>query len=536
MNSVRPSPRRPVLVAVLGAALPVLATAVLLAWGPGCDPDGEGAARPQPEAAQGASGPALASEPVAGTPTTAAPVAGAPEPDAEAAEAAEAAEVAEAAEAAPPPPTGFRVSARTSIVYAATRYGSEMRGRIDPNTPFAIYGLVKGTGCSGEGWARAGHRDGDGFVCLKAAEPIEAAPPVLPPVPEGLVVPYLYAKPRADRKGVLLAEVPRYKSVSALLGGREPVDFLEPNRQYAFVELKTLPGHGKVYIDADEQVVPAKDMKAEQPSEFGGRALAEQPVTEGRRAAWAISREAVLRGEPKLSAPVLGQLDFHQPLEVLPELLQGRGGRWLTIPDGLGAGVPAYVEAAKVRWFEPGPALAGVAEGETWIDVDLQQQMLAVMRGGAPIFVTLISSGTGAKKNTSTPRGIYRIRNKLALGAMRNRPEDASESPYHVEAVPWVQYFYRRFALHGAYWHDGFGHRKSHGCVNLAPKDARYVYELTTPNVPPAWMSSYEHNGEPGSVVRVRKGQDVGEDRRTINDVEQDQAPEGDAVLADRRG
>ena len=99
-----------------------------------------------------------------------------------------------------------------------------------------------------------------------------------------------------------------------------------------------------------------------------------------------------------------------------------------------------------------------------------------------------------------------------------------------------MQYFYRRFALHGAYWHDGFGHRKSHGCVNLAPKDARYVYELTTPNVPPAWMSSYEHNGEPGSVVRVRKGQDVGEDRRTINDVEQDQAPEGDAVLADRRG
>jgi hypothetical protein len=446
---------------------------------------------------------------------------------------------AELAEAGPPPPTGIRVSARTSIVYAATRYGSEMRGRIDPNTPFAIYGLVQGTGCSGEGWARAGHRDGDGFVCLKAASPLEAPPsaaPVMPPVPEGLVVPYLYAKPRADRKGALLAEVPRYKSVAALLGGREPVDYLEPNRQYAFVELKTVPGHGKVYIDVDGQAVPAQDMKAEQPSEFAGRNLAEQPVGEGRRAAWAISREAVLRGEPKLAAPVLGQLTWHQSIEVLPEVTQGRGGRWLTIPDGLGAGVPAYVEASKVRWFEPGPALAGVAEGETWIDVDLQQQMLAVMRGDAPIFVTLISSGTGAKPNTSTPRGIYRIRNKLALGAMRNRPEDATESPYHVEGVPWVQYFYRRFALHGAYWHNGFGHRKSHGCVNLAPSDARYVYSLTTPNVPPGWMSSYEHNGELGSVVRVRKGQDVGEDRRTINDVEQDGAPpEGDAVVADRR-
>jgi len=186
-----------------------------------------------------------------------------------------------------------------------------------------------------------------------------------------------------------------------------------------------------------------------------------------------------------------------------------------------------------VRWFEPGPTLSNVGDGETWIDVDLGQQILAVMQGQQPTFITLISSGTGAKPNTTTPRGIYRIRNKMAFGAMRNRPEDAAETPYHVEAVPWVQYFYRRFALHGAYWHNGFGHRKSHGCVNLAPRDARYVYGLTTPNVPPGWMSSYEHAGEIGSVVRVRKGQEVGEDRRQINDVEQDKVAAADAVLAD---
>lgn len=526
MNTPRLStPFRPLLAAAFGGAVPVLATAALLGWGPGCDPGGQ-APRDLPGRATGPV-PVIAVE--SGV-EAAAPGEASPEPAAPA----EAIEP-EPAEPEPPAPTGLRISPRTTIVYSAARYGSDMRGRIDPNTPFAIYDLVKGPGCSGEGWARAGHRDGDGFVCLKAASPTEAAPSVQPPVPEGLVVPYLYAKPRADRKGKLLAEVPRYKNMAALLGGREPVDFLEPNRQYAFVELKTQPGHGKVYIDADEQVVPAQDMRAEQPSEFSGRVLAEQPVTEGRRAAWCISREGFLRGEPKAKAPVLGQLAWHQAIEVLPEVTSGRGGRWLTIPDGLGAGVPAYIEAGKVRWFEPGPALAGVAEGEIWIDVDLQQQMLAVMQGDAPIFVTLVSSGTGAKPNTSTPRGIYRIRNKLAFGAMRNRPEDATESPYHVEAVPWVQYFYRRFALHGAYWHNGFGHRKSHGCVNLAPKDARYVYGLTTPNVPGGWMSSYEHAGEQGSVVRVRKGMDVGEDRRTINDVEQDKPAEGDAVLADRR-
>jgi len=432
-----------------------------------------------------------------------------------------------------PAPSGLRVSSRTTIVYAATRYGSDMRGRIDRGAPFAIYGLVKGTGCDGEGWARAGHREGDGYVCLKSASATEAAPQQLPLVPEGQVVPFIYAKPKADRKGKLLAEVPRWRTRHALSGGREPESYLEENRQYAFADLRPLGGHGKIYEDADEQVVLARDMRAEQPSDFHGRVLADTPVPDGRMAAWVISREAEMRAEPKLKAPVAAAPAFHQQLAALAEIQQVGRRRWLVVPDGLGPGVPGYIETTMVRWFEPGPTLSNVGDGETWIDVDLGQQILAVMQGQQPTFITLISSGTGAKPNTTTPRGIYRIRNKMAFGAMRNRPEDAAETPYHVEAVPWVQYFYRRFALHGAYWHNGFGHRKSHGCVNLAPKDARYVYGLTTPNVPPGWMSSYEHAGEIGSVVRVRKGQEVGEDRRQINDVEQDKVAAADAVLAD---
>jgi lipoprotein-anchoring transpeptidase ErfK/SrfK len=32
-------------------------------------------------------------------------------------------------------------------------------------------------------------------------------------------------------------------------------------------------------------------------------------------------------------------------------------------------------------------------------------------------------------------------------------------------------YFYQGYGLHGAPWHNNFGHRMSHGCVNL-PLDA----------------------------------------------------------------
>ena len=74
--------------------------------------------------------------------------------------------------------------------------------------------------------------------------------------------------------------------------------------------------------------------------------------------------------------------------------------------------------------------------------------------------------------------------------------------------MPWTMYFHEDFALHGAYWHDGFGRARSHGCVNLAPADAKTLYEWAEPRVPPGWSVAYadEREGRPGSVVRVRRG------------------------------
>jgi len=58
---------------------------------------------------------------------------------------------------------------------------------------------------------------------------------------------------------------------------------------------------------------------------------------------------------------------------------------------------------------------------------------------------------------------------------------------FELRDVPWIQYFASGYALHGAYWHDVFGIPRSHGCVNLAPIDARYVFMWTDPPVPDGW-------------------------------------------------
>src|SRR4029077_15506633 len=63
-------------------------------------------------------------------------------------------------------------------------------------------------------------------------------------------------------------------------------------------------------------------------------------------------------------------------------------------------------------------------------------------------------------------------------------------------------------ALHAAYWHDGFGHARSHGCVNLAPRDARWLYFWSDPQVPPGWTMTAGVVESPGSIVRIRSAAD----------------------------
>jgi hypothetical protein len=70
--------------------------------------------------------------------------------------------------------------------------------------------------------------------------------------------------------------------------------------------------------------------------------------------------------------------------------------------------------------------------------------------------------------------------------------------------VPWVQYFSEGVALHAAFWHDEFGRARSHGCVNLSPRDAQRIFALTEPALPPGWDAILPTASAPGTVVRVR--------------------------------
>jgi lipoprotein-anchoring transpeptidase ErfK/SrfK len=113
---------------------------------------------------------------------------------------------------------------------------------------------------------------------------------------------------------------------------------------------------------------------------------------------------------------------------------------------------------------------ASTSAGEKHIYVDLSTQRLYAMQGDTPVMETFISSG----KWDPTPVGNFHIWEKLVATRMAGGEGDEA---YDLPNVPWVMYFYQDYGLHGAYWHNNFGHAMSHGCVNMRTVDAHAIYD-----------------------------------------------------------
>ena len=150
---------------------------------------------------------------------------------------------------------------------------------------------------------------------------------------------------------------------------------------------------------------------------------------------------------------------------------------------------------------------ADLRAGDKWIDVDLTRQALVAFEGTRPVFATLVSSGRrnpqDKEKDFPTPTGSYRIREKHVTTTMDG--DVASDGPYSIEDVPWVMYFQGSYALHAAFWHDSFGRMRSHGCVNMAPEDARTLFAWSDPPLPQGWHGVFSRDESSGTRIIVHE-------------------------------
>jgi L,D-transpeptidase catalytic domain len=149
---------------------------------------------------------------------------------------------------------------------------------------------------------------------------------------------------------------------------------------------------------------------------------------------------------------------------------------------------------------DPGPPTESLREQEKWIDVNLKRQTLVAFEGNNPVFATVFSSG---RNEHETVPGVFRIREKHISATMDADAELATDGPYSIEDVPYIEYFNGSYALHGAFWHAEFGHVKSHGCVNLSPLDAKALFAWTDPQLPEGWHAVLATKDKPGTRVIV---------------------------------
>ena len=234
-------------------------------------------------------------------------------------------------------------------------------------------------------------------------------------------------------------------------------------------------------ITTDARLIPADKIKASSGSPFHGQDIRDigLPVAFVRSANahfWFFNNGRVSEGESleqRQFIPLSGTVSEPRGRR----MVQTRNGRWLDSAD-------LWIAAS------PGTMPAWASKNVRWIDVGIINQVLILWEGQRPNYVTLVSTGRDGlgdpQQTRSTPQGTFRIYQKHVTATMDS---ELADEEFELRDVPWVMYFKGGYALHGAYWHDDFGRARSHGCVNLSPIDARFVFQWTGPQVPEHWHS-----------------------------------------------
>ncbi len=400
---------------------------------------------------------------------------------------------------------------------------------------------IKNDGCA-DGWYRINPR---GFVCvgkgatLNVNDIVVAEDSVRPVRGQGL--PYLYARAsdvaplryfklptKAEMEAVegegVVQRAQRWRAGLALAGVKEllgdpgaPPDFLVggkavvkpygvPQRLHfavhsgraapdsGFAITRTFESDGRLFgLTTELDIIALDRTRIVKPSEFHGVELAEGEglpvgfVEQHYAQRFSIGADNLPHAD--------GNLAWREPVKLTGKTRAG--GYWETRDGG-------WVLGSTMRIIAPRDQFPSVATGtRKWIDISILQQSLVAYVGEKPVYVTLVSTGRGGmgdpEKVFATVRGTFMIHAKHVSATM-DGAEDKADS-YNLLDVPFVQYFHKGYALHGTYWHDDFGKVRSHGCVNLSPIDAAWLFEWTDPAVPPDWHAAF--NFDRGTVVTI---------------------------------
>lgn len=300
---------------------------------------------------------------------------------------------------------------------------------------------------AGATWYRIGENRWvhGGYVRI-IADPIPTPTP--PPSPAG-------------RRGIVTADVLNVRAAPGVSAGNPPIATLRAGAEVTIYEERTVAGALWYRIGEGRWVagswVRVLDTNARSPAPAATRALPSQlPL------GWVVATTLSVRAAPGVSAsnPPISQLGHYARVAILEQRTVA-GVRWFRIGEG------QWIEGRQVGVARVKARPASIGASTRWVGVCLSEQTFVAYEGDRPVFAGLTASGL---PGTPTVQGIFHTWRRLDTGKM-------SGPGYYIEDVTWTCYFYSGYALHTAYWHDKFGTTRSHGCVNLSPHDAWWIYQ-----------------------------------------------------------
>jgi hypothetical protein len=163
-----------------------------------------------------------------------------------------------------------------------------------------------------------------------------------------------------------------------------------------------------------------------------------------------------------------------------------------------------YVPAAHLRILpvsELVPLSPDVPNYGKLLEVRTAEQVVVAYEWDQPIFMA--RAATGAKFSDgdfTTQPGIHITNHKRPSRHMA--AGNLAYNGYDLPGVPWICYFTESgISFHGTYWHNNFGRPRSHGCVNLTPQAAKWIYRWTEPVVLPNEQMAYQRYGTTVQII-----------------------------------
>jgi len=274
-----------------------------------------------------------------------------------------------------------------------------------------------------------------------------------------------------SRRGIVIASVLNVRARPGVRPDNPPVDRLRYGTEVNIYEEETYEGAVWYRIGTDRWVHSGWVRLLERSARFTVTSpmltATAEPLT--LPVGWVVTRSLNVRSRPGVAPdnPPVDEVYHNQMLRIL-ETRQVGGINWYRIGEDRWV----YGRSVAVARFKPRPSSIGPSE--RWVGVCLKEQTAVAYEGDRPVYAAMVATGL---PGTPTVQGIFRTWWRV--------PSRRMVGPgYYLEEVTWTCYFYAGYALHAAYWHDAFGRPRSHGCVNMSPYDAWWVFRWSEPDGP----------------------------------------------------